>query len=233
MKAVLKKELQSYFASPLGYVFLAIYFFFGGLFFRNQVMAYAITSFSYLFTSMFTINLFLVPVLTMRLLSEDKRQKTDQLLFTAPVSPWSIIMGKYLAAVIVFALAHVIFVIQALLLTAFGTIEWSVFITEMLGSILLGSAFIAIGMFISSLTESQVVSAVSTFAVSMVIMMLDDLRTEALPWLNTLIDWVSFAGRYQSFMIGVFNYADAVFFLSVIAVFLFLTDRLQEKKRWS
>lgn len=233
MKAVLKKELQGYFGSPLGYVFLAIYFYFAGLFLKDYVMKYAITSFNYLFTSMFTINLFIVPVLTMRLLSEDKRQKTDQLLFTAPVSPWSIIMGKYLAAVIVFALAHVIFVVQALLLTAFGTVEWSVFLTEMLGSILLGAAFIAIGMFISSLTESQVVAAICTFAVSMLIMMMDGLKNEAMPWLNTVIDWISFSGRYQSFMIGIFNYADAVFFLSVIAVFLFLTDRLQEKKRWS
>lgn len=233
MKAVLKKELQAYFASPIGYVFLAIYFFFAGWFFRDKVIGYAITSFSYLFTSMFTINLFLVPVLTMRLLSEDKRQKTDQLLLTAPVSPWGIIAGKYLAAVIVFALAHVVFLIQALLLTAFGTIEWSVFLTEMLGSILLGAAFIAVGLFISSMTESQVVAAVCTFAISMLIMMLDNLRNDALPLLNTVIDWLSFSSRYNSFMIGVFNYADAVFFLSVIAVFLFLTVRLQEKKRWS
>lgn len=233
MKAVLKKELQGYFASPLGYVFLAIHFFFAGLFFRQQVLAYAITGFNYLFTSMFTINLFLVPVLTMRLLSEDKRQKTDQLLFTAPVSPWGVIFGKYLAATVVFAVAHVIFVIQALWLTAYGTVEWSVFITEMLGSFLLGAAFIAIGMFISSLTESQVVAAISTFAVSMLIMMMDSLRTDAIPFVNNIIDWLSFSGRYNSFMIGVFNYADVIYFLSVIAVFLFLTDRLQEKKRWS
>ena len=233
MKAILKKELQGYFASPLGYVFLAIYFFFGGWFFKTMVIDFGITNFSYLFTSMFTINLFVVPILTMRLLSEDKRQKTDQLLMTSPVSPWGIITGKYLAALIVFVVSHVIFVIQAIALMGFGTIEWSVFLTEMLGSVLLGAAFIAIGLFISSVTESQVVAAVSTFAVSMIVMMMDSFKTDAIPWLNQVIDWLSFSGRYNDFMIGVFNYADAVFFLSIAAVFLFLTARLQEKKRWS
>ncbi len=233
MRAIIKKELQGYFASPLGYVFLAIYFFFGGWFFKTMVIDYAITHFSYLFTSMFTINLFVIPILTMRLMSEDKRQKTDQLLMTAPVSPWGIVAGKYFAALIVFIVSHIIFVIEAVSLLSFGTIEWTVFLTEMLGSVLLGAAFIAVGLFISSITESQVVAAVSTFAVSMVVMMMDNFKTDAVPWLNQVLDWMSFSGRYNDFMIGVFNYADAVFFLSIAAVFLFLTVRLQEKKRWS
>ena len=233
MIAILKKELHGYFTSPIGYVFLAIYFFFGGFFFKTMVIGYGITHFGYLFASMFTINLFVIPILTMRLMSEDKKQKTDQLLITAPVTPLGIVMAKYLAAMIVFALAHLIFVVQALSLLSFGTIEWSVFFTEIFGSLLLGAAFIAIGLFISSITESQVVAAVSTFAVSMVVMMMDTIDTKDIVWLNKLINWISFSGRYNDFMVGIFNYADAVFFLSVAVVFIFLTVRLQEKKRWS
>lgn len=132
MSAIIKKEMQGYFASPLGYVFFAIYFFFGGWFLKTMVIEYTTTNLGYLFTSMFTINLFVIPILTMRLMSEDKRQRTDQLLMTAPVSSWGVIAGKYLSALLVFVIAHVIFVIQALAIQSFKTIEWSVFLTEML-----------------------------------------------------------------------------------------------------
>lgn len=160
-------------------------------------------------------------------------RKQTSLLITSPNSPLGIIMGKYLAAVIMYLTACSVYVIEALIVRTQGLVDWNIFLSGLLGSILLGAAFISIGMFISSLTESQVVASVGTFAVSMFMMMLETFRPENNELINAVIDWISFGKRYSGFLIGIFSYADAVFFLSIIAVFIFLTVRLQEKKRWS
>lgn len=233
MTAIFKREFKSYFTSPIGYVCLVAFFFFEGVNFAS-LLASGYASISYLFESMFTITLFLIPILTMRLLSEDKRQKTDQALLTAPVSLWGIAFGKFLAALSMFLLAFAPTLVYQVIFAAMASVDWLVFLGNLLGTALLGASLIALGLFISSLTESQVVSAVGSFAVSLFIILLDSLASMLnVEFVTKLVGYVSFSGRYSNFTSGIFNISDFVFFVSFAAVFIFLTVRVLEKKRYS
>lgn len=233
MRAVYRKEMRSYFASPLAYAVLGIFYLFCGLFY-TALFSYGYASSGSMFSNMFIIVLFLIPILTMRLLSEDKRQKTDQLLLTAPTRLSGIVMGKFFAALTVFAIALAMFLVMQLVTSVFVAVDWIMFIGNMLGMLLLASALIAIGLFISSLTESQMVAAVIGFAVSLLLYMMDTLAASVnITFISKLISWISFYNRYTSFTNGVLSYADVVFFVSVAGFFLFLTVRVLDKKRWA
>ena len=127
MLAILKRELSSYFTSPIGYVFLAVFYFFSGMFFYSVLYSNS-TDISYVFSGMFTVLLFVVPLLTMRLMSEEKKQKTDQLLLTSPVSLTGLVLGKFLAAVCMYAIALAVTVVYSLILAGFASPEWMVVI---------------------------------------------------------------------------------------------------------
>lgn len=233
MLAILKREFKSYFTSPIGYVCLAVFVAFEGFYF-SMLYSAGYPDVSFVYSGMFTIALFIIPILTMRLLSEDKRQKVDQALLTAPVSLWSIAVGKFLAALSVFTLGFSPTLIYQLILQAVSTPDWLVFFGNYLGIILLGASLISLGLFISSLTESQVVSAVGSFAVSLAILSLDSLSSVAnSEFIDKIVGWVSFSARYSAFVSGTFDFTNLIFFISFTVVFLFLTVRMLEKKRYS
>ena len=233
MLAILKREFKSYFTSPIGYVCLAVFVLFEGFNF-SILYSEGYPDLSYVFLGMFTIALFIIPILTMRLLSEDKRQKVDQALLTAPVSLWSIALGKFFAALSVFALGFSPTLIYQLILQAVSTPDWLVFFGNYLGIVLLGASLISLGLFISSLTESQVVAAVGSFAVSLAILSLDSLASVANSSIvDSIVGWISFSARYNAFISGTFDITNFIFFISFTAVFLFLTVRMLEKKRYS
>lgn len=234
MKAMFKKELRGYFMTPIGYVFLAIFYFFSGFYFFAGVAASNTSDISIVFESMFLIVMFLVPVLTMRMFSEEYKSKTDQLLLTSPTSLSSIILGKYFAAMLVFCVASIITVFYAIIIAIFAPVGIASFIGNFVGLLLLGSTLISIGLFVSALTKSQVVSAFGSFGIFLVLMYLDTF-SQFMPtdWLQDLLSSISFMGRYRSFTSGLLNIADILFFLSVTAFFLFLTARVLEKKRWN
>lgn len=234
MLAILKRELNSYFTSPIGYVFLAVFYFFSGMFFYTVLYSNT-TDITYVFDSLFTVLLFIVPLLTMRLLSEEKKQKTDQLLLTSPVSLTGLVAGKFLAAVVMYAIAVGITVVYSIILASFASPEWMVVIGNIFGALLFGAALISIGLFISSLTENQMIAAVGTFAVMMFIMMMDSL-SNLLPagfaFIGEFLAHLSFMTRYDELVSGVLNIGTIFFFLSVAVIFNFLTIRVLEKKRW-
>lgn len=233
MRAVFKRELSSYFNSPIAYVFISAVFFFSGLYFWLTLQVQS-SDLSYVTSMMFSFYLFLIPLLTMKLMSDDKRFKTDQLLYTAPMGLTPIIMGKFLAAMVVFAASISINIIYAIVMAFFATPAWILLISNLLGTLLLGAAIIALGLFVSSLTESQVVAAVSTFAVSLILFMIDTFKTQVkAKWLLEVIGWFSLGKRFNDFTIGVIDYANIIYFLSIAAFFIFLTVRLIERKRWS
>lgn len=232
MVAIMKRELSAYFSSAIGYIFLAVYYLFSGLFFQ-ATLASNTGNMSMIFGNMFTIILFLTPILTMRLWSEEKKQKTDQALFTAPVKLLPVTLGKYFAALIVFIISLAINLVYAMVISFFTAPEWSVILGNMVGLFLLGAALIAIGMFISALTENQVIAAVGGFGVAFFVMLMDALPT-IIPgdFFLKLITNLSFNNHYKEFSYGILNLTDVVFFLSVIVLFVFLTVRVFEKKRW-
>lgn len=233
MKAIYKRELKAYFTSPLGYIVTLIYVLMGGVVF-TILFSNGSAELSTLFSIMYTFTLFLMPVLTMRLFSDELRMKTDQALFTAPVKIGSIVMGKYFAALTVFLLANSLTIVYQLVFSGYVSVEWLVYFDNVIGSLLLASALISIGLFISSLTESQMTAAMGSMSVSIVLMFIDMLGSYIdSNVLSTVVNWLSFSGRYNTFIVGIVDYANIAFFLSITAIFLFLTVRVQEKRRWS
>ncbi len=233
MGAIFKREFKNYFTSPIGYVILAVFLFFSGLFF-SYIFMYGMADITFVFSQMFNIVLFVVPILTMRTMSEDRRQKVDQALLTAPVSLTGIVMGKFFAALGVFALGFAPTLVFQLIFSMYLTPDWLIYFGNVVGILLFGSAMIAAGIFISSLTESQMVAAVGSFALSLFIMMMDTFASLInLDFIQKVTDWLSISGRYNTFVAGVFDYANVLFFVGFAAIFLFLTVRILDKKRWA
>ena len=234
MVAILKRELSSYFNSAVAYVVMAVYFLFSGLFFSMICIENDTSSLSYVFGNMFIIILFIIPIITMKSFSEEKRQRTDQALLTSPTSLFEIVMGKFLGALILFAICSLIFVVYALVISFFTSPDWAVVLCTVLGLLLLGSALIAIDIFISVLTESMIISAVAGMGVGLLIYMLSNLSSNiTVDWIATIVKKIDFLTYYTNLTYGMLNLTDIIFFLSVTGLFLFFTARVLEKRRWS
>lgn len=234
MTAILKKELGSFFTSAVGYVVLAVYYFFAGLFFYYYCFRMDSKDMATVFSNMFMITVLVIPIITMKSLSEEKKQKTDQALLTSPLGLGEIVVGKFLGALVMFLCCMLIYVLFALTLSFYSAPDWSVFIGNLLGTILLGASMIAINIFISSLTESMIISAIVGVCAGLVIFFIDSIAAlVSVTWISTAISSLSFVGHYQNFTTGILSVSDMVFFLSVIALFSFLTLRVLEKRRWS
>ena len=234
MRAILKREFRAYFQSPLGYVFIGALYFFTGYYFFTYNLYGNTTDMSTLFSLLFSVVLFLVPVLTMRLLSEERRSKTEQTLLTAPISRLGIVLSKYLAALCVYLIAISGTLVMAVVLEIYSAPDWPVVLGNFIGLLLLGSALIAICLFISSITESQVIAAVCGFGVSLFLILVDALyyvvQSRAL---RTFFSYMSFNDRYTGFTIGIIDLSNVCFFLSIAALFLCLTDVVLERRRWN
>ena len=234
MFAIFKRELKAYFTSPLGYVFLAIFYAFSGLFFYIFSLSVGSTDISSVFLMMFIVLMVFVPLLTMRLLSEDKKQKTDQLILTAPVSLLSIVMGKFLAAYAIFAIGVAVMPVYGFVMSTFATVSWLPIWGNTVGLLLLGVIFVSIGLFISSLTENQMIAAIGGFFINLMILLMNTLKS-ALPngFLQDVLSSISVYSRYSEITNGIFSLSSLIFFVSVIFIFLFLTVRVLEKRRWA
>ena len=233
MTAILRREFYSYFTSPIGYIYLSVFYFFSGTFF-NSVVSSNSTDVSPVFDSLFLILLILIPLLTMRLMSEEKKQKTDQLLLTSPVSLTGLVYGKFLAAFCIYSLGIAITLVYSLVLAGFARRQWLVVIGNILGALLLGFAMISIGVFISSLTENQMIAAIGTFAVMLFIYLMDAFALlVGSKFLIKILMNISFTVRYTEFTSGILNFSNVLYFLSIGVIFNFFTVRILEKRRWS
>jgi ABC-2 type transport system permease protein len=175
MLAIFRRELKAYFTSPIGFTFVGFFILIAGVFFAISNLLSGNPNFTGVLSNLTFIFLFLVPILTMRLLSEEARQKTDQLLITSPVGITGIVMGKYLAAMGVFVITLLITLIYPVIMSFYALLglAWWEILGGYIGFFLLGSSFIAVGLFFSSLTDSQIVAAVYTFAALLLIWILD------------------------------------------------------------
>ncbi|MDF2542758.1 MAG: putative rane protein [Herbinix sp.] len=191
MLAIYKKELRSYFTSMIGYVFIAFFLVIIGLYFviNNFIMGYA--NFEYVLSGVSFIFILLVPLLTMRLIAEENKQKTDQLLLTSPLSANSIILGKFLAVLTIFMIVIAVTCTFPLIIKQYGVVPMASAYSALVGFTLLGAAYLALGLFISSLTESQVVAAVITFITFLLTFLMDSIAS-VLPTDNKSA-WVIFS----------------------------------------
>lgn len=287
MSAVLKKELKIYFSTPTGYIFMGFFLLISGFFFAVSNLFPASPNYTSVLGNITFIFLVVVPVLTMRLLSEEARTKTDQLLLTSPLKLTEIVLGKYLAAVTVFVITIAVTILYPIILSFYGDIPVAETLGAYIGFFLLGCSFISVGLFISSLTDNQFIAAVVTFSALLLTWVVDWLES-ALPtdrvagfifvlilvglvsaWIyltirNIIISvsaaalgtavfvavyilkpefydnaivrffkWFSLLSRYQKFTNGLLDLSSIVYYLSFIFVFIFLTIRVLEKRRWS
>ncbi len=239
MLAIWKRELQNYYLTPIGYVFTGIFLLVGGLllFFNNimQQSAYISTMLRYL-NSIFML---IVPILTMKLLSEEKRNKSDQLLLTSPRSIWEIILGKYFAACTVVLISTLITLLYVVILAAYSTNIYPLLVMcNYLGFLLLGFCYVAIGVLMSALTENQTAAAVLTLGVNLLLQLLESAKgiltlPSWLSFLNVVMSWFSLYARYDDFNVGILSVANIIYYLSFSGIMLFLAVRVIDKRRWS
>ena len=234
MIAIFKKELKNYFMSPIGYIFVAVFTFWASMFFSSGILMSQQADISIMFSDINLVYLFLTALLTMRLLSEEKNKKTNRLLLSSPVSITGIVVGKYLAAMAVFGVTILISFVYPWIMFRYGQPALSEVIGSYVGFILLWGAFISVGVFISSLTESQMVAGVFTFAALLFIYLISWFETSIdNTIIREIIGWFSLLSRYGDFQSGVLNIESIIYYLSFIFVFLFLTVRVIDRKRYS
>ncbi|MDR2558593.1 MAG: ABC transporter permease [Oscillospiraceae bacterium] len=234
MFAIFKREFTAYFTSPIGYVFAAACILISGLVFYLFTLGQGSTDLTPVFHFMYFVLMIFVPVLTMRLMSEEKRQKADQLLLTAPVSLTGLVAGKFLSAYAVFLLGVFILPVYGIVLSFFATISWITLWGNFVGILLLGGVYVAMGLFVSSLTENQMIAAVGSMFLNLVIFLMNTLAT-VIPVrvISNTLRSISIFNRYVDFTLGMFVAANILFFITVMAIFLFLTVRVLERRRWA
>lgn len=287
MTAVYKRELRSYLTSMIGYLFIFFILILTGVYFSAYQLTAAYPKFEYTLNATTFVFLIGIPILTMRVLAEERKQKTDQLLLTSPVSVSGIVMGKYLALVTVFAIPMAVMCTYPLIMSKFGTISYGETYTAIFGFFLLGCANLAIGVFVSALTESQIIAAVLTFVLLFAFYIMNGISSffsqtsmstcVAFGFLilaatiivytmikNVLISAVigiigegaliityvinsdlfaggiqkvlnvfNLSGHFENFANSIFDIKGVVYFLSVIAVCIFLAVQTILKRRWN
>lgn len=236
MFAIYKRELKSYFRSFIGFLFIAVTLFFLGLYFSVYNLINGYPYFAYVVSGVAFLFLISVPILTMRVLAEEKRSKTDQLILTAPVSVTSIVMGKFLALLTIFLIPVLIICFYPLIMSHYGTVPMGEAYLAILAYFLYGMTAIAIGLFISSITESQVIAAVLGFAVLFLGYMMTAICSVISSTGNLLTKILGCFDLYTHFgelLNGTLNLTGIVYYLSVTALALFLTVQSIQKRRYS
>ena len=239
MLAIWKREVQNYFLTPIGYVFMGVFLLCGGVFFFLSNIASSSSSLETLFGNMIYLFMLVMPILTMRLLSEEKRTKSDQLLLTSPLSITQIVVGKFLAAATVLFATMVVMLIYVVIICCYSTPYPGMIVSNYLGFFLVGCCYVSIGVLMSALTENQVFAAVLTFGANLLLQIFESLSssltipTLGLINLNTVLSWMSLYKRYYDFTAGILSFANVLYYVSFCFVILFLAVRVIDKRRWS
>ncbi len=234
MKAIFKREYDAYFRSMLGYVFLTLFLLLGGImFFLNNLMSLSASMTSF-FSAMLSWSIFILPILTMRLFAEDRKMRTDQLLLTAPVSIPEIVFGKFFGALGIFLTAVFVFVFYPIVMNFYGSVPVAETVSCFIGFILFGASMLSIGAFMSAITDSQIIAAVSTYGVMLLIMVMSAVSNSiGAKAVTDAITWLSPIDRFYDFTMGILNLESVVYYLSLIGIMLFFTTRVFEKRRFS
>ncbi|GHU73849.1 ABC transporter permease [Clostridia bacterium] len=241
MVAVWKRELVSYFMTPIGYVFVGFFLLVSGILFTFNNLMSGSGDVAAMLSSFSMIPIFLAPILTMRLFSEERKNKSEQLLLTSPLSLTSIVAGKFLSALTVWFLTLVgtwlyVLIIASYSVNQYGmsTVYWGEIISAYIGFFLMGGCFIAVGTLISALTENQVSAAVISIGINFLIWVVDSvIYVVPVQFISTILQWFSLYQRYDPFSRAQLGFSGILYFLSFMCVFLFLTIRVIDKRRWS
>lgn len=231
MVAIFKKELRLFFTTPIGYIFIGSFLLIMNLYFYIVNIAYQASSdLKPIFSTILFVMIFLIPLLTMRLFPEEYKQHTDQLLFTTTKkSP--IVIGKFLATLLVFLIALMGTLIWVLIIIKFSTLDYSTFIGNFFAVFCVASSFISVGLFASSQTDNQIIAGVLSFSFFLGFYFLDVASASlSMLWLQAITGWLSLFNRFTDFTLGLFALDDIFYYLSFTIIFLFLTVRVLENK---
>ncbi len=237
MFAIYKKEMRNYFTTPLGYVFLAVFLAVSGFLFAFCTFQSKTSDISAYFSLMIFGYIVIIPVLTMRSFAEERRSRSEQLLLTSPVSIWGMVSAKFLAAFTMFAGSVLVSCLYYLPLLGY-TGEELPNIPRALGCLiamfLIGMCFVAIGLFVSSLTESAVTASLGTMAILALLSFAAIFNNFIDSYvIRSILNWISVSSRYTYFTYGIFDIGATVYYISITAIFLFLTVRIYESRRYS
>lgn len=247
--AIAGKELRGYFASPIGYVLIGFFALLFGWFFYTLVAFFERQSMQMaggpggamnvnqmlvtpLLLNSTVVMLLVFPLITMRTYAEEKRSGTIELLLTAPITDFEIIMGKFLGALALFAGMLSVTLLHMGLLFAYGNPEWKPIATGYLGLLMMGGSFLSLGLFISSLTKNQIVAGMITFSVFLLLWVINWVSTFVSPEAQTVINYLSVTEHFDDFARGIIDTKHVVYYLSFIATGLFLTMKSVDSERW-
>lgn len=251
---IFKKELKSYFTSPIAYVVITIFLVISGYFFYNIIATFATISYQAtinpmaakqygllnvteivvrpLFGNISVIMLLMMPLLTMRLFSEEKKTGTIELLLTYPITDMQILLGKFFACLAVYLVMLALTVLYPILIMIYGQPEIGPIITGYIGLFLLGASFISLGIFASSLTENQIIAATVSFGALILFWMMSFSVGLADPAIGKVISYISITDHLEAFAKGVIDTEDIIYYGIFIILFLFLTLRTLESNKW-
>jgi len=243
---VARREFRAYWTSPVAYVVLAVFLVLAGVFYFSELSQFVALSSRggnnlvdvnqqlirpYLY-SVSVMILFILPLVSMRLISEEKRQGTLEILLTTPAPDWAVVIGKYLASLGLLAVLVAGSALHVAILYGFGRPEWGPVWTGFLGLFLTGAAYLALGLFLSSLTQNQVVSAAAAFSLFLALWLMHSLGASASGTLSRVLTYISFAGHFDNFGRGVLDTSDVVFFLTLSGAGVFMAVQSVTATRW-
>lgn len=234
MFAIYKREMRSYFTTPIGYIYSAVFLAISGFIFSITTFHMGTTDISG-YTQIMTFGyVLMIPLLTMRSFAEERRLRTEQVLMTSPVSIFGMVFAKFLAAYTMFAGTILVSCLYFIPAANLGTVNYSKTFGCLIAMLLIGFCFVSVGIFVSALTESQMTAAVSTVLVLLVFVgaSLFNGMIDA-QWIKSVLSWISVFSRLSYFTYGIFDTAGAIYYLSVAGVFLFLTVRVYDRRRWA
>jgi ABC-2 type transport system permease protein len=248
---VFKKELGAFFLSPIAYVVMTIFLVLSGYFFYSTLAYYSLISLqaiqnpymvsglnlttgliSPFFGNIAVITMLIIPMLTMRLFAEEKKNGTIELLFTYPLRDIEILLGKFFAAMVVYLIPVAITLVYIAFVGTITDLAVGPILAGYLGLVLMGAAFIALGVLISSTTENQIIAVITTFGLLLLLWVVGWAANFTSPLLGKILNELSLVRHFESFSKGVINIKDVVFYLSFIFFCLFVTGRILESKRW-
>ena len=234
MLAIFKREMRSYFTGIIGYAFLVIYLVAAGVLFSYTTLFAMSANVTTYFTLMLIFAAVILPILTMKSFSEERKTKTEQLILTAPVSIPGMVVGKFLASYAMFAGATLFTSLYFLLLTPYAPLKVWTLVGNIVALLLVGMVFIAIGLFVSSLTENQLAAAIGTIAIIAAFLFIGVLSSlfPSSHWFRMyVLNFISVLARFQGFSNGYFDIASFVYYLSISGIFLYLTIRVYDRRR--
>ena len=231
---IIKKELKDYFNSPLAYIFISIFlvingwFFYSGFFLQNQA------SMRGYFSIMPWVFLFLIPAITMKLWAEEKKLNTSEILFTWPLNDYEAVIGKFLGSLLFLIITLAASLTVPISISFIGEIDWGIVLACYLGAIFLGAAFLAIGLFVSSLTDNQIIALIVSIAISFAAFILgENFVLYFIPhFLVNVFQYLGLNYHFASINRGVLDSRDIIYYLSIIIIFIYLNTRQIENRKW-